>query len=418
MVSEYAGMDAASTEKKAARWLSIVGIGEDGLAGLGANARLAIEQAGFVFGGVRHLALAADAIRGEALPWPVPFDVEMADIVALRGRKVCVLASGDPFLYGVGVTLLKHVPVEETIAYPAPSAFSLAASRLGWALQATDCVSLHGRPIDLIRPHLHAGAKLLVLTSDEKTPALLAALLMQAGFGRSEFILLEALGGPRERSRQATAADFSFVDIDPLNLVAIEVVADEKPRILPFAQGLDDALFEHDGQMTKREIRAVTLSSLAPRFGELLWDIGAGSGSIGIEWMLAHPSLRAIGIEQHAERAERAERNARAFGVPGLQIIRGAAPAALVGLPMPDAIFIGGGGSEDGVLEAAVSALRPGGRLVANAVTLEMDAVLLAAQARLGGSLIRLEVTRASPVGSMQGWRPSMPVMQWAWVKP
>ncbi|MCI9868005.1 precorrin-6y C5,15-methyltransferase (decarboxylating) subunit CbiE [Rhizobium skierniewicense] len=418
MVSEYAGMDAASTEKKAARWLSIVGIGEDGIGGLSAHARLAIEGADFVFGGVRHLALAADAIRGEVRPWPVPFEVEMVDIVALRGRKVCVLASGDPFLYGVGVTLLKHVHVDETIAYPAPSAFSLAASRLGWALQATDCVSLHGRPIDLIRPHLHAGAKLLVLTADEKTPALLAALLAEAGFGRSTFILLEALGGPRERSRQATAADFSFVDIDPLNLVAIEVVADEKPRILPFAQGLDDALFEHDGQMTKREIRAVTLSSLAPRFGELLWDIGAGSGSIGIEWMLAHPSLRAIGIEQHAERAERANRNAQAFGVPALQIVRGAAPSALVGLPTPDAIFIGGGGSEEGVLEAAVSALRPGGRLVANAVTLEMDAVLLAAQARLGGSLIRLEVTRASPVGSMQGWRPSMPVTQWAWVKP
>lgn len=418
MVSEYAGMDAASTEKKAARWLSIVGIGEDGLGGLSAHARLAIESAEFVFGGVRHLALAADAIRGDARPWPVPFDVEMVDIVALRGRKVCVLASGDPFLYGVGVTLLKHVAVEETIAYPAPSAFSLAASRLGWALQTTDCVSLHGRPIDLIRPHLHAGAKLLVLTSDEKTPDLLAALLAEAGFGRSTFILLEALGGPRERSRQATAADFSFADIDPLNLVAIEVVADEKPRILPFAQGLDDALFEHDGQMTKREIRAVTLSSLAPRFGELLWDIGAGSGSIGIEWMLAHPSLRAIGIEQHSERAERAERNAQAFGVPGLAIIRGTAPSALAGLPTPDAIFIGGGGSEDGVLEAAIAALRPGGRLVANGVTLEMDAVLLAAQARLGGSLIRLEVTRASPVGSMQGWRPSMPVTQWAWVKP
>jgi precorrin-6Y C5,15-methyltransferase (decarboxylating) len=411
-------MDAASTEKAIAPWLSIVGIGEDGLGGLGDNARRAIETADFIFGGKRHLALAADAIHGEARSWPVPFDVEMADVVALRGRKVCVLASGDPFFYGVGVTLLRHVAAGEAFSYPAPSAFSLAASRLGWALQDAECVSLHGRSIDLIRPYLQPGAKLIVLTSDEKAPALLARLLCEAGFGRSDFRLLEALGGPRENVRHGKAAEFSASDVDPLNVVAIDVVADETARVLAYTQGLDDALFEHDGQMTKREIRAVTLSSLAPRHGELLWDIGAGSGSIGIEWMLAHPSLRAIGIEQHLERAERATRNAQAFGVPGLEVVIGQAPEAFKGLPTPDAIFIGGGGSEHGVLDGAIKVLKPGGRLVANAVTLEMEAMLLAAQARLGGSLIRLEVARASPVGSMQGWRPAMPVTQWAWVKP
>ncbi|KXG85500.1 bifunctional cobalt-precorrin-7 (C(5))-methyltransferase/cobalt-precorrin-6B (C(15))-methyltransferase [Agrobacterium bohemicum] len=418
MASEYAVIGGVSTEKAIPPWLSIVGIGENGLAGLGEDARYAIENAEFVFGGKRHLMLATDAIKGEARPWPVPFDVEMADVVALRGRKVCVVASGDPFFYGVGVTLLRHVATEETISHPAPSAFSLAASRLGWALQDVECVSLHGRSIDLIRPHLHSAAKLIVLTSDEKAPALLAALLAETGFGRSDIILLEALGGPREKVRRCNASAFSLDDIDPLNVVAIHVVADEKARILPYTQGLDDALFEHDGQMTKREIRAVTLSSLAPRHGELLWDIGAGSGSIGIEWMLAHPSLRAIDIEQHSERAERAKRNAVAFGVPGLEVVIGAAPKAFDGLPAPDAIFIGGGGSEDGVLDGAIAALKPGGRLVANAVTLEMEAVLLAAQARLGGSLIRLEVARSSPVGSMQGWRPAMPVTQWAWIKP
>ncbi|UHS62610.1 precorrin-6y C5,15-methyltransferase (decarboxylating) subunit CbiE [Agrobacterium vaccinii] len=418
MVSEYAGLPASSTEKTVTPWLSIVGIGEDGLSGLGSAARAAIENAEFVFGGKRHMALAKDAIRGDARPWPAPFDSAMTDVVALRGRKVCVLASGDPFHYGVGVTLLRHIAAEETISYPAPSAFSLAASRLGWALQDVTCVSLHGRSIDLIRPHLHPGAKLIALTSDESAPALLAALVSEAGFGRSCFTLLEALGGPHQRVRSAEAKRFSFEDIDPLNVLAIEVIADETSRVLSYAQGLDDALFEHDGQITKREIRAVTLSSLSPRHGELLWDIGAGSGSIGIEWMLAHPSLRAIAIEQHPERAERASRNAETFGVPGLEVVIGTAPDAFEGLPAPDAIFIGGGGSEDGVLDGAIAALKSGGRLVANAVTLEMEAVLLAAQARLGGSLIRLEVARASPVGTMQGWRPSMPVTQWSWVKP
>jgi precorrin-6B C5,15-methyltransferase / cobalt-precorrin-6B C5,C15-methyltransferase len=418
MASEYAGIGQASTEKAKTPWLSIVGIGEDGLHGISQNARLAIEDAEFVFGGKRHLALAAHAIKGEARSWPVPFDVAMAEVVALRGRKVCVLASGDPFFYGVGVTLLRHVSAEETVSYPAPSAFSLAASRLGWALQEAECVSLHGRSIDLVRPYLHSGARLILLTSDEKAPALVAKLLVEAGFGRSDFTLLEALGGPHEKLRQVKAQDFSFADIDPLNVVAIELQADEAARILPFANGLDDNLFEHDGQITKREIRAVTMSSLAPRYGELLWDIGAGSGSIAIEWMLAHPSLRAIGIEQNPERAERAARNAEAFGVPGLELVIGAAPDAFEGLPTPDVVFIGGGGSEAGVLDGAIDRLKPGGRLVANAVTLEMEAMMLAAQARLGGSLLRLEVTRAAPVGGMQGWRPAMPVTQWSWVKP
>jgi precorrin-6Y C5,15-methyltransferase (decarboxylating) len=418
MTSEYSGTGNASTEKKEKRWLSIVGIGEDGLEGLGQNAITVIETAEIVFGGKRHLELAAAAIRGEARAWPVPFDAEMRDVMALRGSQVCVLASGDPFFYGVGVTLLRQIEAEETVCYPSPSAFSLAAARLGWALQSVECVSLHGRSIDLLRPHLHPGARIIALTSDARAPALIAELLAGSGFGQSEFILLEALGGERERRRQIRAADFAFEDIDPLNVVAIHVVAAKDARVLPFAQGLDDNLFEHDGQITKREIRAVTLSSLAPRRGELLWDIGAGSGSIGIEWMLSHPSLRAIAIEQHPERAERIARNAEAFGVPGLEVMIGTAPAAFEGLPSPDAIFIGGGGSETGVLEAAIEALKPGGRLVTNAVTLEMEAMVLAAHARFGGSMIRLDVSRVTTIGSMFGWRPAMPVTQWSWIKP
>lgn len=399
-------------------WLSIVGIGEDGVKGLGENARSAVSSASVVFGGKRHLELAAPLIAGEARTWPTPFDAAMRDVLGLRGQKVCVLASGDPFFFGVGATLSRHVPAGEFTAYPAPSAFSLVASRLGWPLQEIETVSLHGRPLDLIRPLLHPGRRVIALTSDEKGPIELASLLTEAGFGPSQLTVLEALGGAGERIRSAAANEFALQDINVLNVVAIEVRAEASARILPRGFGLDDALFEHDGQITKREIRALTLSALAPRRGELLWDIGAGSGSIGIEWMLADPSLKAIAIEADPERAARIKRNASAFGVPGLKIVEGEAPVALAGLPVPDVIFIGGGGSEARVFDAAIDALKPGGRLAANAVTLEMEAVLLAAHARLGGELIRIEISRAAPIGSMTGWRPAMPVTQWRWTKP
>lgn len=328
-----------------------------------------------------------------------------------------MLASGDPFLYGVGATLSRHVAAEEMRTIPAPSAFSLAASRLGWPLQDVTAISLHGRPTDLIRPHLHPGRRIIALTSDEKGPGDLAALLAAGGFGQSQLTVLEALGGTRERRRHALAADFDLTDIDSLNVCALQIAAGEGARILPFAAGLEDALFEHDGQITKREIRAMTLSALAPRHGELLWDIGAGSGSIGIEWMLANPSLTAIAIEQSPERAARVARNASAFGVPHLAVIEGTAPGALAGLPEPDAIFLGGGGSEPGVIDAAIAALKRGGQIVANAVTLEMEAVLLSEHAKRGGFLTRIEISRAEPIGGMSGWRPAMPVTQWRWTK-
>lgn len=400
------------------KWLTVVGIGEDGVAGLGDEAKRAISGAAHVFGGRRHLALAAELIQGEARPWPTPFDSEMRDVVALRGENVCVLASGDPFLHGVGVTLSRAVPSAETRVLPAPSAFSLAASRLGWALQDIETVSLHGHAIDLIRPLLQPGARIISLTSDDEAPASIAKLVTDSGFGASRLTVLEALGGESERIRTAIAGDFDLENINPLNVLALELESSPQARILPLVSGLADDLFEHDGQITKREIRAVTLSTLAPRRGELLWDIGAGSGSVCIEWMLCHPSLRAIAIEHNADRADRIKRNASTCGVPGLTVVRGAAPDALTGLPTPDVIFIGGGGSDAGVFDAAISALRPGGRFVANAVTLEMEVLLLARHAALGGELLRLQVSRAAPVGSMTGWRPAMPVTQWSWVKP
>ncbi len=400
------------------KWLTVVGIGEDGVAGLGDEAKRAISAAAHIFGGKRHLELAAELIRGEARPWPTPFDSEMRDVVALRGENVCVLASGDPFLHGVGVTLARVVPSSAMRVLPAPSAFSLAASRLGWALQDVETISLHGHAIDMIRPLLQPGARIIALTSDDEAPAAIARLVADSGFGASRLTVLEALGGASEHLRTATAESFDLENINPLNVLALEIESSPQARVLPLASGLADDLFEHDGQITKREVRAVTLSTLAPRRGELLWDIGAGSGSISIEWMLCHPSLRAIAVEHNAERAERIERNASACGVPGLTVVRGAAPEALAGLPTPDVVFIGGGGSETGVFDAAIAALRPGGRLVANAVTLEMETLLLSRHAALGGELLRLQVSRAAPVGSMTGWRPAMPVTQWSWVKP
>lgn len=402
---------------KSSPWLTIIGIGEDGISGLGDEAKRRIGAADLVCGGKRHLELAGSLISGEQHSWLSPIETSVDFIKAARGRNVCVLASGDPFYFGMGATLARSFDAGEMFTIPAPSSFSLAASRLGWALQDVALVSLHGRPLDLIRPHLQPGARILALTSDEKGPAELAALLLATGFGASGLTVLEALGGARERVSRHLAENFALEGVATLNVCAIEVVAAENARVLPLASGLDDGLFEHDGQITKREIRALTLSSLAPRKGELLWDIGGGSGSISIEWMLAHPAMRAVAIEANAERAERIGRNAASFGVPGLQVVTGSAPEALQGLASPDAVFIGGGGSDPGVIAAGIAALSAGGRLVANAVTLEMEAILLDHHARLGGSLIRIDVSRASPVGGMQGWRPAMPVTQWNWVR-
>lgn len=399
-------------------WLTIVGIGEDGLAGLSDAAQGAIQQAEIVFGGARHLELAGPAITGARQTWLTPFSASIEAVLQEKGKRVCVLASGDPFTFGVGATLAKHVDASQMQVYPAPSAFSLAAARLGWPLQDVVTLSLHGRPLELIRPYLHPAARILALTSDENGPADLARLLTERGFGLSIVTVLEALGGVNEHVRSQMAMEFHLTGIDPLNICAITVVALPRAEIVPLTAGLPDALFEHDGQMTKQDVRAITLGALAPRRHELLWDVGAGSGSIAIEWMLADSSLRAIGIEADANRAARARRNAENLGVPDLLIVQGQAPAALARLPAPHAIFIGGGGSDPGVMDAALAALRSGGRLVANAVTLEMESLLLDLFAERGGDLVRLSVARAEAIGDMTGFRPAMPITQWRWTKP
>jgi precorrin-6Y C5,15-methyltransferase (decarboxylating) len=401
------------------RWLSIVGIGEDGVDGLTTAARGLIGAAEIVFGGRRHLSLAAPLIRGAARPWPSPFDGVAEDVLQHRGRQICVLASGDPFHYGVGAVLAQAIDPREMIVMPAPSAFSLAAARLGWSLSQTALLSLHGRTLDLVRPYLQPGTHILALTSDGNGPAALSRLLTDTGFGASRITVLEALGGPHERVRAATAAGFNLGAVEALNIAAIEVDAGQGARIITRSAGLADDLFEHDGQITKREVRAVTISSLAPRRGELLWDIGSGSGSVAIEWLLADPQFMcAVAIERHTGRAARIQRNAAAFGVPGLTVVEGAAPAALATLSPPNAIFVGGGATDPAVLDTATRALLPGGRLVVNAVTLETEAMLITRYAAFGGEMIRIAIARAGAIGEKTSWRNALPITQWVWTKP
>src|ERR1700733_15328447 len=399
------------------RWLGLVGIGEDGIDGLVPAAQELIAQADFVVGGKRHLALAG-SLKGETMTWPSPIENALDSIEAHRGRAVCVLASGDPFFFGVGAMLMRHFAADEMISIPAPSALALAASRLGWSQQDCALLTLHGRPLEAMIPHLQPGARIIALSWDDATPAKLAALLTKHGMGRSKLTICEAMGGLSERIRMTEAQDFALDDVAALNTIALEVIAEHGARILPRAAGLPDAWFEHGGQITKREIRAMTLSSLAPRRGELLWDVGSGSGSVAIEWMLADPANSAVAIEARDDRAERIERNALSFGAPGLSVVTGAAPHVFADLPKPHAIFIGGGASAPGMMDRAYDALNEGGRLVVNAVTLETQVACVDWRARWGGELTQIAIAHAEPVGRYSGWRAAIPLVQWRVIKP
>ena len=407
-----------STENTRSRWLSIIGIGQDGVEGLSPVARSLISGAELVVGGARHLELAAQLIRHERLQWPSPLHDAFPAILARRGRPVAVLATGDPFNFGVGKQIAALVPADELLCVPQPSSFSLAASRIGWALQDAATLSLHGRAIEGLIRYLHPGARIIALSWDGSTPAKAAKLLVERGFGSSSLFVLEELAGPRERVTRHRADTFALAGVSPLNVIAIEVGAGPQSTVIGLSPGLDDDLFESDGQLTKREVRAVTLAALAPRQGELLWDIGLGAGSVAIEWLLRHPSLRAIGVEEREDRAARAMRNALALGTPDLQVVVGRAPDALAGLATPDAVFIGGGITDKGVFDVAWEALRPEGRIVANAVTLESETRLKEAFDQHGGELVRIEIGKAEKIGGFHGWRPAMPVTQWRAVKP
>ena len=397
-------------------WLSVVGIGEDGFGGLSPAARTLVETAEVLVGGQRQLAMVPnrEADERERLAWPSPLSALAERIGEMRGRRVCVLATGDPMQFGIGATLARHVCPEEMTILPGVSAFALAAARLAWPLDRVCLVTLHGRPLESLALHLHPDARILILAQDRSTAPAVAQFLSERGFGGSRIVALAHMGGAGECRLDGRAADWNG-DVPDFHTLAVECVAGPGARWHPRI-GLPDDAFEHDGKLTKREARALALAKLMPHPGALLWDVGAGCGSIAVEWMRAESHARAIALEPNSDRRAMTARNAATLGVPGLEIRDGAAPKALSGLPAPDAIFLGGGISET-TIAACTEALKLGGRFVAHAVTLESEAVLLSAYAAQSGELVRLSVARASPVGPYSGWRPAMPVTQWAWRK-
>lgn len=397
------------------RWLSVIGVTEEGAASLSASSREIVERAEVLIGGQRHLDMFPD-VGAERLSWTRPLKHLAERIGEFRGRRTVVLATGDPLNFGIAAKLLQMVPIEETLIVPAPSAFSLVAARMGWSIPDVECITLHGRPAERVLAWPEPGLRVIALSGDAETPPRVAKMLVAAGYGQSRMTVFGHAGGSRETRAAAVAAEWG-PDVPDLNTMAIECISDPGTPVVGRTGGLPDDLFEHDGKMTKREIRAITLSALAPVRGGILWDVGSGCGSVGIEWMRAAPEARAIGIEPDEARRAMATGNATRLGAPEFRQINGVAPDALADLPVPTAIFIGGGTSDPAVVETCWNALPPGGRLVANAVTLEGQAELMAAHKRLGGNLTRIGIDRASPVGGMTGWRPAMPVTQWAIVK-
>lgn len=396
-------------------WLSVVGIGEDGLDGISPAARALIEGAEVLIGAKRHFSrIPAARVGQERILWTSPLAETTERVLAMRGRRVTVLATGDPMHYGIGATVAGRVAPEEVIVAPHVSSFALAAARLLWPLDRTSLISVHGRPIERLAPFVRPYARLLVLAHDGQTPRKVAAILNARGFGESRMTVLAHMGGDMESRMTALARDWS-AEVPDLHVLAVECVAGPDAVWLP-RSGLPDDAFEHDGKLTKREFRALAIAKLMPAPGAMLWDVGSGCGSVGIEWLRAEDGTRAIGLEPDPQRRSVAARNALALGVPGFELRDGRAPAALDALPAPDAAFLGGGISEP-TIEACLAALKAGGRLVAHAVTLESEALLLAAYAKHGGELIRLSVARAEPVGPYSGWRQAMPVTQWAWRK-
>jgi precorrin-6B C5,15-methyltransferase / cobalt-precorrin-6B C5,C15-methyltransferase len=398
------------------KWLSIIGIGEAGLADLSPLAQGLIDRASLIVGGKRHLAMLGD-IQTAQMVWASQIEASIESILAERGTPVCILASGDPLCYGIGVTLLRYISIKEMTIIPAPSTFSLACARLGWSLTEVETVSLCGRNPDFLTAILAPGSKVLALSAGADTPQIVADLLTQRGYGDSQITVLEHLGGERERVVSDIARSWSRTDVAALNMIAIECKLDQDTTPLNRLPGLPESAYHHDGQLTKREVRAITLAALAPMPGELLWDIGAGCGSISIEWLRSHPRCQAIAIEQHAHRLQFIADNMSALGTPHLQLIHGKAPTALAGLPTPAAIFIGGGVTVPGVLDTCWATLGSGGRLVANAVTVESELQLLQWQQQVGGELTRIAIQRTQVIGGFLGWKPLIPVTQLVVVK-
>jgi precorrin-6Y C5,15-methyltransferase (decarboxylating) len=397
-----------------APWLHIVGIGEDGLDGLVPATRAVVEAAEIIVGGDRHHTL-SDKVKAERVAWPSPFDALIETLIRHKGRRVVVLATGDPLWFSVGARIGRAIDPSEIVYHPQLSAFQLTAARMGWSLADVETLTVHGRPVHQMVAFIQPDQRLIILTTGAETPAQIARFLTERGFGQSPMTVLANMGGQAEQRFDGTASDWSH-EVPAFNTLAVHCVAAPDAALLPRVPGLADDLFQSDGTMTKQEVRAATLAKLMPMRGALLWDIGTGSGSVAIEWMRAARYARAIGIEPRADRRAMAAENALALGAPKLQLIEGEVPAALHGLEAPDAIFIGGGLSEE-VFDLAWKNLRPLGRLVANAVTLESETLLMALYKTHGGQLVKIGVERAAPVGRLTGWRPAMTVTQWSLVK-
>ncbi|PAU71184.1 precorrin-6y C5,15-methyltransferase (decarboxylating) subunit CbiE [Vreelandella alkaliphila] len=397
-----------------APWLTLLGWGEGGTQGLTAASRQVLESAEVVFGARRHLRL-LPPLNAEVIEWPVPFADGITKLLNQRGRRVVMLVSNDPFWFGAGTTLAQHLSANEWQALPAPSTFSLAAARLGWPLERCTCLGLHAKPLSRIRPYLHVGRRLLVLVRDGAAVTELVVLVNRLGFGDTQLTLLESLGADNERIRHCRV-DASLPD-DIAHPVAVGLEVAGNGPALPLTPGLPDHFFDHDGQITKQTIRAITLAALAPMPGERLWDIGTGSGSVAIEWLLAHMDNQAVGFEQNAERTARARSNANNLGVDWLEVKQGRAPEVLNDTPpLPDAVFIGGGLSQ-ALLDDLWQRLPKGVRIVANAVTLESEALLAHWHQQVGGELLRLELANAAPIGTRRGWKASYPIVQWRGVR-
>jgi len=398
------------------KWLSIVGIGEDGIEALPPATRSLIEAADILVGGKRHLAMAGVDARPRII-WATPLSATLDEVISHKHKRVCVLATGNPLWFGVASSLLKRVPVDEITIIPSPSAFSLACSRLGWALNEVDCLTLHGRPLELLHSSLAPKARILILSHDRTTPEAVADTLCDRGFGTSKMTVFEHMGGNKERRIKASAEDWDAPDIADFNTIAVECIAGINASIRPGIPGLPDDAFIHDGQLTKREVRAITLANLAPFPGALLWDVGAGCGSVAIEWMRAARNARAITFEQNQARLQMIADNANALGTPFLEVVSGTAPECLANADAPDAIFVGGGIATKGLFDHCWNVLPTRGRLVANAVTLEGEARLNELSLDHGGELTRISISRAHSIGQYRGWRPFRPVTQWSVVK-
>jgi precorrin-6Y C5,15-methyltransferase (decarboxylating) len=397
-------------------WLTIVGIGEEGWDGLGAQARRALGAARHVIGSERTLAM-LPACPAQQHLWPQPFAKVVAQLNPLAGQPTVILATGDPMNYGVARKILTFIPKVDVEIIPHLSAFSLAAARLGWSLPDCDCFTIHGRPAANVEAFIQPGARLLILTEDGSSVAEVCRRLVARCFSESEVTVLENLGGGDEAITTFPASSLPVRDWSPLNTLAVACMAGGNAKIWSRIAGLPDDAFRHDGQLTKREVRAATLAALAPAPDQLLWDVGAGCGSVAIEWMRGTRGCEAIAIESDAARLQMIAQNADQLGAPRLKIVAGTAPAALSGLPSPDAVFIGGGVGVPGVFETAWAALKLGGRLVANVVTIEGEMHLYDLQEKHGGELLRMDVSRLEPVGRYRALKPKMPVVQWRVMK-